>query len=120
MSKEFGTAKIIKSTCTGMPLFYLRTSSSYSPLPSNTRKRNERSDSIRLKGFEEDYAFNWRPLSKRTLRVPSVFSRVRKTNSGRFVLSKDDELLSLAEAQPTAKRATHSLYSLERGSDVKL
>ena len=47
-----------------MPLFYLRTSSSWAPSPSATRKRNTgRSDSIRSKGsFEKDHAFNVRWL----------------------------------------------------------
>ena len=44
-------------------LFYLRTSSSYSPLPKGTRNRRvERSDSIRLKGLKKDHEFNVRWL----------------------------------------------------------
>jgi site-specific DNA-methyltransferase (adenine-specific) len=46
-----------------MLLFYLRTSSSWAPSPSGTRKRKAgRSDSIRSKGLSKDHEFNVRWL----------------------------------------------------------
>jgi hypothetical protein len=45
---------ITKLTFIVMPLYYLRTSRSWTPCPSGTQKRNaERSDSIRSKGIRE-------------------------------------------------------------------
>jgi DNA modification methylase len=53
-----------------MPLFYLRTSSTYWSPPSTTRKRSGRSDSIRSKGFEKDHGFNvrWLREARRVLK----------------------------------------------------
>src|SRR5215207_9240393 len=54
-----------------MPLFYLRTSSSWAPSPNATRKRNTgRSDSIRSKGFGKDHGFNvrWLREARRVLK----------------------------------------------------
>ena len=54
-----------------MPLFYLRTSSSYSPPPSGTRKRKAGySDSIRSKGLKKDHEFNvrWLRAARRVLK----------------------------------------------------
>jgi hypothetical protein len=46
-----------------MPLFYLRTSSSWAPAPNGTRKlRIERSDSIRSKGIH--FARRKRPMNR--------------------------------------------------------
>ena len=44
--------------------------------------------------------------------VPSLFSKARKVSLELFVLWKDDELPSLAQARPAAKRPTHCLHSL--------
>jgi hypothetical protein len=53
-----------------MPLFYLRTSSTYWSPPRGTRKRSGRSDSIRSKGFEKDHGFNvrWLREARRVLK----------------------------------------------------
>jgi hypothetical protein len=57
--------KITKSTFTIMPLFYLRTSRSWTPCASGSRKRKAgRSDSIRSMGFAEDHRFNVRWLKE--------------------------------------------------------
>ena len=70
MSKDLSATKIIWSTFTVKPLFYLRTSSSHSPLPSSIRKRNGHSDSIRPKGLAKDHEFNlrWLRAARRVLK----------------------------------------------------
>jgi hypothetical protein len=46
-------------------VFYLRTSSSWAPVPRSTRKRRDRySDSIRSKGFEKSLEWNDRRVHK--------------------------------------------------------
>src|SRR3712207_5002277 len=59
-----------KSTKCAELRFYLRTSSSWVPLPSDSRKRiGESSDSIRSKGFREDHDINvrWLRAARRVL-----------------------------------------------------
>jgi DNA methylase len=74
LSMNFGATKIknnVVNVCGEIPLFYLRTSSSLSPLPSSTRKRKTgRSDSIRPKGLARDHEFNlrWLRAARRILK----------------------------------------------------
>ena len=70
MSKALGTTTILKPTFMPIAHFYLRTSSSYSPPPSNTRKRNGHSDSIRPMGLAKDHEFNlrWLRAARRVLK----------------------------------------------------
>ena len=56
--------KITKLMFTVLPHFYLRTSRVWTACPSGTRKRNERSESIRSIGFGKDLEFAARWLWK--------------------------------------------------------
>ena len=70
MGKVLGTTTILKSTFTPMPLFYLKTSSSYSLFPSSIRNRNGNSDPIRPMGLAKDHEFNlrWLRAARRVLK----------------------------------------------------
>ena len=70
MGKVLGTTTILKSTFTPMPLFYLKTSSSYSLFPSSIRNRNGHSDPIRPMGLAKVHEFNlrWLRAARRVLK----------------------------------------------------
>jgi DNA modification methylase len=77
-----------------MSLSYLMTSSSWAPSPSNTRKRNGHSDSIRPMGFEKDHQFNVRWL-KAALRVLKPSGTLWVTGTHHIIFSLGFALQSL-------------------------
>jgi site-specific DNA-methyltransferase (adenine-specific) len=77
-----------------MSLSYLMTSSSWAPSPSNTRKRNGHSDSIRPMGFEKDHRFNVR-WPKAALRVLKPSGTLWVTGTHHIIFSLGFALQSL-------------------------
>ena len=74
-------------TFTGLPLFYLRTSRSWTPCPSGSRKRRaERSDSIRSIGFAVTHRFNVRWLQE-TCRILKLDGTIWVTGTRHIIFS---------------------------------